>query len=64
MEFRYKYYKIRGVPKDNCIWIQIIGHQGGWAISFDEWDNFDFKIIAKNYIDNNFISNDKAMGRI
>ena len=53
MEFRYKYYKIRGVPKDNCIWIQIIGHQGGWAISFDEWDNFDFKIIAKNYIDNN-----------
>ena len=64
MEFRYKNYKVRGVPKDNCIWIQIIGHEGGWAICFDGWNEVDFKQVAKNHIDNSFISNDKAMGRI
>ena len=34
------------------------------VISFDECDNIDYKKIAENHIDNNFISNDISMGRI
>ena len=64
VNYNYKHYKIRPDKEKNFIWITIIGQEGGWAISFDEWDNIDYKKIAENHIDNNFISNDISMGRI
>ena len=64
VNYNYKHYKICPNKKDNIIWIQINGHQGGWAISFDEWDSIDYKKVAENQIDNNFIANDISMGRI
>ena len=63
-QFRYKNYFVHGKPKDNIIWIKIIGNEGGWAICFDDWSDYSFKTVAINHINNQFIENDKTMGRI
>ena len=64
IQYNYKNYSICPSKEDNIIWIKINGNEGGWAICFDEWDSIDYKKVAENHINNNFISNDISMGRI